>query len=162
MIPLVFILMTKKSEKAYQKVFEYVNKELFDMKCASFMTDFEKAMRSALHSVVPGVPCYGCWFHYSQALRRRVGTDGLTKFLKTNKEALVIYKKLRFLALLPAAKISEGFNILKQEALDLHHDQFNSFVKYVFDQWITKVSVEFGVRLIVVRSIECSKDRLNV
>lgn len=137
--------MTHKSEKAYRQVFEYVNANLFDMKCASFMTDFERAIRGALRAVAPGVPCHGCWFHYSQALQRRSGTDGLTKYLKNNKVAHLIYKKLRFLALLPAAKISLGFNILKQEALDLQHEKFNLYVEYVFDHWITKVSIKIVV-----------------
>lgn len=141
MIPLVYVLMTHKSEEAYTKVFHYINDHIFDMKCASFMADFEVAIRNALHAIVPGVPIHGCWFHFCRSLQRTAGQiSGLLKYFNDNGQAGIIYKKLRLLALLPSDQILFGFNLLKQQAIDLHNDRFNEFVEYIHDQWIIKVS----------------------
>lgn len=131
--------MTKKSEAAYQTVFEYVNMHLFDMRCGSFMSDFESAIRNALRTVVPGVPTYGCWFHFSQALQKRAAKQELVPFFRKNDEARSIYKRLRFLALLPEDQIVFGFNLLKQQATDLQNIKLDEFIKYINSQWIMKV-----------------------
>lgn len=69
-IPLVYVLMTRRTEAAYRHAFQFINDELFELNCQSIMSDFEIGMRNALRAVVPGIKVTGCWFHFCQALRR--------------------------------------------------------------------------------------------
>lgn len=41
--PFIFILMDKRTASAYSYVFEYIHKNVFELNCCSFTSDFEKA-----------------------------------------------------------------------------------------------------------------------
>lgn len=67
--PFLFILMSRKTQRCYEHVFQYVKKKLDWSK--SIMTDFEVAMRNALRVVAPTKPLCTCWFHFTQAAKNR-------------------------------------------------------------------------------------------
>lgn len=102
------------------------------------MTDYERAMRSALRKIYPGAEQYACWFHYCQALRRHANAiPGFVPAIRSNMGALEMYGKFLCLPLLPAAKIDEAFNLIKAEAYD--EDLFRRFLKYYEKQWMKQV-----------------------
>ncbi|XP_046806253.1 uncharacterized protein LOC124419743 [Lucilia cuprina] len=70
--PIFFILMDKKTKKAYEGVFQYIKHNIFDMDPAVFITDYEHALRNSLRTVFPNARNVGCWFHYCQAIRRNI------------------------------------------------------------------------------------------
>ncbi|KAI8120074.1 hypothetical protein CVS40_8612 [Lucilia cuprina] len=51
--PIFFILMDKKTKKAYEGVFQYIKHNIFDMDPAVFITDYEHALRNSLRTVFP-------------------------------------------------------------------------------------------------------------
>lgn len=53
--PLAYIMMTRKTQKAYEHALEYVDENVFPLTCATIITDYECAMRQAIRKVVPGV-----------------------------------------------------------------------------------------------------------
>jgi transposase-like protein len=59
------VLMDKKTEAAYKKVFEFL-KSKYGIIVRYATTDFEIGMRNAIQSVYPDVQLQGCWFHYCQ------------------------------------------------------------------------------------------------
>jgi len=63
-------------------------------KSFSVTTDYEKALRNAFKIMYPKAQLIGCWFHFAQALRRKVKKiTGLAKFLKSNVAAEKLYRK---------------------------------------------------------------------
>ncbi len=52
------------------------------------MTDFEHALRQAIQLSFPGARVKGCYYHYTQALWRKVQTLGLQVEYSENKKCL--------------------------------------------------------------------------
>lgn len=137
--PFVFVLMSKKSRVAYEHVFRFVEHNVFSLKCKSFTTDYEMAMRIALQTVYPNTRLVACWFHFTQAVKRRAGKfDGFVKFLSSSDGANTIYHKLQCLPLLPAHEIKSAYVSLKEQANALDKVKFRDFLKYYEGQWIKK------------------------
>lgn len=67
-IPFIYILMSRKSTDSYTAAFNYINDNIFELNAASFMTDYECGMRTAL---ALSAELRDCWFHYCQAIRRK-------------------------------------------------------------------------------------------
>lgn len=132
--------MSKKTKRAYQHVFNYIKENLIDLEGESIMSDFEIAMRRALKEVFPETKLLSCWFHFTQAAKKRaMQSPQLIPYLLRNKEAREIYVKLLSLPLLPWYDIDEEFKKLKIVALANHRNFYLDFINYYERQWIKKV-----------------------
>ena len=84
-IPLIFILMSHKSNDIYYYVFNFIKtiiKKLglkLDLKNTVFMFDFEKSSRKALKDIFSESNILGCYFHYVKALCSKAKKEGSTK-----------------------------------------------------------------------------------
>lgn len=66
-VPLIRILMSRKTERAYKDVLQVIKKEIApNMKFSSIIGDYELALRNAIEAVYPEVKLLGCWFHFNQ------------------------------------------------------------------------------------------------
>lgn len=140
--PFAYVLMTRKTQRAYQHLLEFIEKNVCSLKCKSFTSDYEIALRNALAILYPNTRLVACWFHYSQALKRKVRQlPGFERFLRGNEAAEKIYYKLQCLPLLSSQHILSAFEHLKREALAIDKSKFRSFLKYFEQQWIRKVRV---------------------
>lgn len=139
--PFIFALMSKKSRRSYEHLFNFIKKNVIDLgDSVSIMTDFEIAMRNALRITFPQPKLLCCWFHFCQAAKKRaLQTPQLYPYLHQHKEARAIYYKLLSLPLLPAINIIPEFRRLKVLALANHRVVFADFIKYFENQWIRKV-----------------------
>ena len=129
--------MTRKTQAAYSHLFKNLDGR-WKLRPVCITTDFEKGLRNALKKQYPAARLIGCWFHFSQALRRRAKTiKNFLIFLKSNKDARKLFRKFTFLPLLREDKIVMAFTLFKDESR-IFGSRFNDFVKYVEDQWIVK------------------------
>lgn len=133
--------MSRKTRRAYEHLFKYLKKNIIDLgNGASIMTDFEVAMRNALRAIFPQIELNCCWFHFTQAAKKRaMQTPQLIPYLLQNEKARAIYYKLLSLPLLPAKDIVPQFQKLKVLALANNKAVFKDFIKYYENQWIKKV-----------------------
>lgn len=132
--------MTDKKASTYQKVFEYIEDNVFKLQPAQFMADFEAGLRKAISSYFPGVPLYGCWYHYCAAIRRRLMTLNMHRLITDDPAGFMIYRMLLSLPLLPRDRILDGFNFVKSEARKNRlFKAFKAFFKYFNDFWINLV-----------------------
>lgn len=154
-------MMTRKTMKAYEHALRYVNENIFPLRCEAIITDYEVAMRQAIKKVVPGIKQLGCWFHYAQAIRRKVASlNDLFESVRTNEKCRNVYYKVICLALLPHEKIEKAFNELALEGLQLTK-AFVPFVKYFQNQWLRRVgSKNFSVFLEETRTT-CAAEGYN-
>lgn len=101
-------------------------------------------MRNALKDLFPETKMVACWFHYSQALKKKAAQiPGFVRFLRGNEQAETIYYKLQCLPLLPVEHILAAFKELKKEARALDKLKFKQFLSYFERQWIRKVNIFF-------------------
>lgn len=132
--------MTRKLQESYEHLFRYIDANILQLKPASFMTDFERAMRNALRTVWPEAIQSTCWFHYCQAIKRHASQ--IPEFLaiaRSEAKTIRIYYDVMCLPLLPAASIKIAFEELKMEAAAKHGTLHTKFMRYIESQWIKKV-----------------------
>ena len=138
-VPFLFILMSRKTE-AYKGVFTYIENNVCSLKCRSFMTDYETAMRNALRAVYPETSLFACWFHFCQACKRQASKfEGFVTRLRQDKELQKIYAKFLAVPLIPSEDINQAFDMLCHEANAKDRQFFKRFINYFRRQWILKV-----------------------
>lgn len=136
--------MTRKTTAAYAAVFKYIEGNVFKLKPARFMTDFEGGMRKAINDCYPNVVLLGCWYHYCAAVRSKARSLGLHNILKNNWNAMTIYKKLLSLPLLTSDKIIDGFMLIEQETINLGlHRDFEELLTYFKSFWLQLVQYNY-------------------
>lgn len=97
------------------------------------MSDFELASRSAIKFHFPNVNLKGCWFHFKQAVNRKVIKLGLKKnYTSTNYRKYI--NSLGALALVPVNSVVEGFNFIKNIMPD--DPKCLELYNYFNGQWI--------------------------
>lgn len=136
-VPFIFVLMSRKTQECYRHLFENIDRNIFSLRCNSFTTDFEHAMRNALKVIFPTADFCTCWFHYRQAIRRHaIAIPKFVEKIQANPAFMEIYGKLLCLPLLPAKMINGTFNVIKAEAKSIDAKLFRRFLKYFERQWI--------------------------
>lgn len=136
--------MTKKTRKAYEHAFQFIDANLFKFEASTFHTDYEMGLRKALRNVFPAASLKGCWFHYCQAMRRK--TQTIKKFctiVKNDEECNKWYRKFLSLPLANPEQIEEMFLVLKTALLEFPAKQrecLQIFLQYFEKQWMTTVS----------------------
>lgn len=154
-------MMTRKTQQAYEHVFRYIHENIIPLNCKAIITDYEAAMRQGLKNVLPNIKLLGCWFHYAQAVRRKVASlSSLFSLVRTDENIKSIYFKIICLALLPHDKIEKAFNELAIEGLELSKT-WMPFVKYYQNQWLGRVGPKnFSVFLEETRTT-CAAEGYN-
>lgn len=132
--------MTRNTTKAYKLVIQYIEDNIFKLRPAKFITDFEAPMRKAIKECYPGVELHGCWYHYCAAIRRKVVSLGLYDLVKNDWNARSIYRKLKSWPLLPSNRTIEGFKIIEEETRNFGlHKDFKAFFTYFKGFWLQLV-----------------------
>lgn len=125
---------------AYKHVFKFIEENIVSLICASFTTDYELAMRNALKQMYPHVKRFACYFHFTQAVKKRAyQTTGLVVLIFSNEKAKSVYYRLQCLPLLSPEHIKPMFIELKDEAMRINKQVFKPFIKYFQNQWIEKI-----------------------
>ena len=148
-IPVGFIIMSGKSQADYTGIFQQIklymeeDGEIWNIESA--MLDFELALRNALKAVFAGIHLQGCWFHYCQAIWRRVQHLKLDGFYPDKDFGAKYINRLMALALINAngSMIQQLFETLKEsyatDKLHMNPDvstAFDKLFEYVAKQWI--------------------------
>lgn len=132
--------MSNKSAVTYEKVFTYIENNIFKLEPAMFMCDFETGLRAAINKLYPNSALHGCWYHYSVCIRSRFIQLNMYRLITENLAARKIYKKMLRLPLLPTQSILEGFEIIKTESRAMRlFREFKSVFQYFEGFWIKLV-----------------------
>lgn len=137
--PFIYVLMSKRTQIAYTRVFKYIHKHICSLLCARFYTDYEAAMKNSLASLFPESELVSCWFHFVQAVRRKASKiPDLFHLLRTDSTATKFYYKFHAIPLLRHDLINAAFKRLSQDAKK-YNRAFEPFIHYFEKQWIQKV-----------------------
>lgn len=143
--PLVMVLMSKRTIPAYENAFQYINRNLIPLRGQAIIIDFEKAMRRGLLLVLRAngsmMAILGCWFHFCQALRRKLlKLPDLAHKIRTNDKYKDIFRRIQCLPLIRCEDIEPTFKDLGKEALKLDKKLFAPFLNYFHNEWIKTVT----------------------
>lgn len=137
--------MSKRTTEAYESVFNYINDHLIPLRGEAIIIDFEKGIRRALIKVLrkngSTMIILGCWFHFSQAIRRKLAQmPGLFAKVQSDEKFKEIFRRFQCLPLLPLKDIEITFRELCKEALRLDKGLFTPFINYFYNEWMKIVT----------------------
>jgi len=117
LMPLVYALMSRKSEGCYRRLFQ----DLTDfgveydihLQPQFILTDFEQAAINATSREFQRVQNKGCFFHLSQSIYRKIQSSGLSVQYGTDENFSLLIRHIPALAFLPPNDIPAAFDELK-------------------------------------------------
>lgn len=77
------------------------------------LLDYEKAVINSVKDVLPETECFGCYFHFTQSLIRRLNDSGLKNDYSNDVSIFMAIKKLQALTFLPSDRIIDAYLELK-------------------------------------------------
>ncbi|CAF1039753.1 unnamed protein product [Brachionus calyciflorus] len=136
-IPLIYCLLPGKSEVLYSRVLDVIKSKLKNPP-KSLMLDFEKAFINAAEKSFSGLSIHGCFFHFKQAVWRKIQECGLAKIYTDDKEIRKILKIAQVLAIIPSNDVKYQFfkiyeNLEKNQE---YFSQLDTFFNYIKETWI--------------------------
>ncbi|CAG8487205.1 10971_t:CDS:2, partial [Gigaspora margarita] len=103
-MPLVFALMTSKTEELYRRMFQelldFAEENGINLFPQMVLTDFESAAINAIKSEFEDAQYKGCHFHLAQSVYRKIQTSGLAICYRTDQELSLLIRHISALAFL--------------------------------------------------------------
>ncbi|KII61887.1 hypothetical protein RF11_14163 [Thelohanellus kitauei] len=124
-IPLIYVLMGKKTQADYERVFERVVELRPSLSPMSIMVDFEKGCMNALLNAFPNSTVHGCLFHLGQSLWRRIQREGLTNSYRDDENVKLYSKMLIALSFIPPEDVGTAFDELSESRPANLHNLYN-------------------------------------
>ena len=150
-IPALHILLPDKKEATYREMWRAI-KNLLPAEAGGppqLLLDFELACWKTFQHVFPGVPIGGCFFHFRQAIHRRLQQEGLTRRYGASRDFRARVAKLCALAFCPTELVPDIYERLAIETVaafeaianpDEQTRQENEaeqrFLKYFEETWV--------------------------
>ena len=149
--PAVYILMTRKTQALYQSIFAMLKELVPTFTPTQLMADFEEASVAAFRQVFGDVSVAGCWFHYCQAIVKRVQKLGLKEAYMNRDDVKNVVRCVLGLPLLPASAIPDALQDIRSTIhSDMHMTrELQQLCNYIQRQWLDKRSI--GPERITVR-----------
>lgn len=111
--PLLFCFMETKEKKSYDILFDFMKKNLTQLKAKIVIFDFEHAAFSSFHAFFPETTISGCFFHLSQIIWRKIQADRNVKLYKEDALFQKHIKMILSMAYVPNKNIEqESENLL--------------------------------------------------
>lgn len=106
--------MSRRTIEAYESTFKYINDNLIPLKGEGIIIDFEKAMRKGLKRILKAnkseMPILGCWFHFAQALVRKLAKISiLAEKTKIDEKYKDIFRRFQCLPFNISKPLSETY-----------------------------------------------------
>jgi len=136
MLPTFFVLMKTRQYHHYKLVMAKIKELVPQFNPIMAIGDFEKAPIRALREEFNEINCQGCYFHFKQAVVRKLGELGLKNFYTKNNQFNKLMNLVMTLGFLPNDKIMIVFNELKdfhigssdqQNKIEVFFDNFNVY-----------------------------------
>ena len=145
--PLVYCLLPGKSFTVYLRALKLIKQKSEDLGYkltpVEVLTDFELAIIQAVELTFPTTEVKGCFFHFTQALNRKISTLGLQPAYRQNQDACKFVRQTVVLAFVPCRFIRLAWQAIKATAPAI--DKMNEFVAYFEETWLVgTLLLEFG------------------
>lgn len=132
--PCVYVLLTKKTEGIYTKMFDIIKNLLPDLAPEKVLVDFEKACMNAAANAFPQAEIKGCYFHLCQSIVRKISNVGLKQEYQTSIDCKIMIKSLAALSFIPPHEVRDVFDQLADTFPD--DDKYNDILTYFSSTYI--------------------------
>ena len=143
--PVAFVFMEEKTTQAYEIVFTRMKENGVTFK--TVMCDYEKGSRAAIRNVYgPTVQIKGCWFHYTQAIMKRVKKIGLQSAYANVPTVNKAVRRLFALPFLAPWEVEEAFVLIERDVAGFAEESVERKMEALFDYfrrtWLVKYGAE--------------------
>ena len=140
-IPVAFVIMSRRKQEDYEEVFKALLELVPQVRVKKVVLDFERAVWTTLRKMMsrnqfPKVTIKGCFFHFAQAVYRRIGLIGLAAQYKHCMGTKDICRQMMALAFLPAEYVPMLFSVLKERCFASGIANLKKFALYMEKNWI--------------------------
>ena len=115
--PFVYCLLPGKSRTVYLRVLELIKQKSEDLghtlAPVEVLTDFELAIIQAVELTFPTTEVKGCFFHFAQALNRKISILGLQPAYRQNQDVSKFVRQTVALAFVPHRFIRLAWQAIK-------------------------------------------------
>jgi hypothetical protein len=136
-VPLVYALLSGKTQAMYTEVLEVVRDAVAKFRVApctptKIMSDFEVAIINACRDVFPQVPVSACYFHLGQIVYQRIQDAGLQVQYRDPDDPMIkrYTHMLLALAFVPQADVQASFTELRRDCPEDLLPVFDDFNEY--------------------------------
>ncbi|CAG0896418.1 unnamed protein product [Darwinula stevensoni] len=137
-MPVVFAFLPDKRMDTYRKLFqallEICTKAGLSFSPKLFLLDFERAVITTLQLIFPSAMVKGCYFHFTQAIYRKVQELGISGPFMKSKEVKLWIRRVMALPFIPLESIDDVYLWIIAEAPSLSGVQ--EFLDYLVETWI--------------------------
>jgi hypothetical protein len=142
MFPIVFGLLPNKREDTYRRFLQMIKSAALrfgtDFSPEIIQIDYEIAMMNAIRGELPYTRIRGCYFHFTQAIWRKVQDLGLTIPFRDNNAVKKTVRRVSALPLVPISNIDAVWESIQENA-PLNINGVESFIDYVVNTWIDEI-----------------------
>ncbi|KAL3691494.1 hypothetical protein R1sor_005145 [Riccia sorocarpa] len=133
-VPLLYVFMSNKDREAYISLFRNL-KDLVVRRGRRFssqqiLSDFESGLIPAIRDEFPQSLHRGCYFHFTQAIWRKVQQLGLSTVYTNNESVRGRIRQLMALGFLPVARVPEGLQTIIDSMPNAEYDILESLLQY--------------------------------
>ncbi|CAF4869734.1 unnamed protein product [Rotaria socialis] len=144
--PCVFGILSDRKRITYQELFKILKDFAISInrkfEPTRILSDFESGLISAIANEFSAAVHNGCFFHYTQAIFRRIRALGLTTLYFQNSEIRSCCRKLMALALLPIDKIESSFHSLRVKSSTMVNQELHQLFLYFNHQWLVNIPLK--------------------
>ncbi|XP_048236736.1 uncharacterized protein LOC125372001 [Haliotis rufescens] len=139
MTHIVFFLLPNRQRQTYERLFRLLKDAVHQstgspLKTQIIQTDFEVAAIRAIETLFPDCDVRGCFFHYSQALWRKVQRLYFSALFQQNPEVNAWVRRAAAFPLLPVNLVQDTFVGVMDSAPEI--PQAVQFHDYMTNTWI--------------------------
>ena len=135
----------------YTHIFQDLKRKIFELTANQwqprlFISDFETAIRTALHAEFPGVTVHGCYYHFCAAVWKKarelnITGPGSRALLGQHWPAIQTFiRKLMSMAFLPLAVVRNNFTVIctdqENTRLAMQHRELRECIRYFGQNWV--------------------------
>lgn len=134
-LPSVYCYLSGKAENLYDEMFDVVLSHV-TQRPKSITIDFEKAVENVVKQKIPGANVSYCFFHFKQALWKKIKNLSLQKLFVDDHEVREYLKNFGCLTLIPEQLVISEFERLQNDC----PESINDFVDYFEDSYVGRLA----------------------
>lgn len=113
--PMIYFFLPNKTTKTYERMLDIVLELCPQFRPSTFLVDYEMAMLKALRSKFGEATIKGCYFHFTQCIRRKAIEKGLKKQYESVPETRLMIRSLMALAFVPVEDVVSLYKAVKSQ-----------------------------------------------
>jgi MULE transposase domain len=125
--PVLYALLPDKTQQTYVRMFDAITSTWPHLNPTSISTDFEMAALNAINSVFPDAATFGCLFHLSKNMKKKLTNEGLMQMYNNDCEFALKARMIVALAFVPPDSVEQAFDELSDSCPDTLQPVLNWF-----------------------------------